>query len=130
MVLNHGRSRHSFVSTCGLTEHDAKNGSFAPSDRSRAPPIKAAVALSTCLPAVFTVRLFGWITEIAGAGRDSPPHQRWLLPSSRDLAYRRFATVAEVREGRLEASYFCCAPARVCAPLLHVVRARLCRRGG
>jgi hypothetical protein len=43
--------------------------------------------------------------RFAGAGQDAPPHQPWLLPpASRDLANRRFAIVAEVSEGRLDAS--------------------------
>ena len=56
--------------------------------------------------------------------------QPWLCPASHNLANRRFAIVAEVDEGRLQANYFCCGPTRVCAVLFHVSCARFCGRGG
>ena len=54
----------------------------------------------------------------------------WLAPASRNLTNRRFAFVAEIGEGGLQASYFCRAPARVGAMLLHISRARFRARGG
>src|SRR5262249_58974479 len=42
----------------------------------------------------------------------------WLLPPGRDLAHCRFAIVAEVGEGGLDAGYLCHARARVSTMLL------------
>jgi hypothetical protein len=69
----------------------------------------AAVCAVNCLsrssPAFTGCVRFGWLPAIRRSRPRRPPHQPWLLPpASRDLANRRFAIVAEVSEGRLDAS--------------------------
>jgi hypothetical protein len=53
-----------------------------------------------------------------------------LLSLGCNLADRRFATVAEVAKGRLDAGYLCYAPLCVSTLLLQVGSARFCGRGG